>query len=106
MKLTKAQSEALQQIANRDGYFSPWVLGTRTCEALRSRGLVTTSTGENIRFGGRFGYDPPLWITDAGRAAVPPTARICPFCHAEIPPGPAAYREHCLAHHGDGSGSF
>lgn len=70
MKLTKPQADALRQIGARDGYFSPWVLGTRTCEALRSRGLVTTSTGENIRFSGRFGYDPALWITPAGREAL------------------------------------
>lgn len=28
--------------------------------------------------------------------------QTCPFCHAEIPWGHHAYREHCLANHGDG----
>jgi hypothetical protein len=71
--LTKPQFEALKQIGARDGYLTPWCIGTRTGEALRRRGLVRTATGENIPFGGRFGYDPSLWITDAGRAALRPT---------------------------------
>jgi hypothetical protein len=70
LKLTKAQGDALRQIGAHDGHLTPWTLGTRTCEALRSRGLVTTATGKNIKFGGRFGYDPRLWITDNGRAAL------------------------------------
>ena len=70
VKLTKAQRAALESIAKRDGYLSAWVVGTRTAEALRSRGLVATPTGEDIKFGGRWGYDPNLLITPAGRAAL------------------------------------
>lgn len=68
-KLTKAQVEALQMIAGRDGYYTPWVIGTRTCEALRKRCLISASSGDRP-FTGRFGNDPPLWITPAGRAAL------------------------------------
>lgn len=69
-KLTKAQSRALQEISSRDGILTAWCVGTRTAEALRSRGLVRPTVETGHPFGGRWGYDPCLWITDAGRAAL------------------------------------
>lgn len=69
-KLTKAQLAALASIAGHDGYTTPWAVGTSTAEALRARGLISTTTGEPTKFGGRWGYDPYLHLTDAGRAAL------------------------------------
>lgn len=66
VKLTKPQLAALTNIVRRDGYYTPWALGTSTCEALRTRGLVK---GDRP-FRGRFKYDPYLWATDLGRAAL------------------------------------
>jgi len=65
-RLTEAQRRVLRQVLTRNGDYTAWVLGTVTCEALRKRGLLE---GEHP-FTGRFGNDPPLWITPAGRAAL------------------------------------
>jgi hypothetical protein len=55
-------------------------------------------------------YDPvsdrcrSFWTND--RMLRERESAICPFCRAAIPTGAAAYRDHCLTHHGDGSGNF
>jgi len=69
-KLTEAQFHALAYIADRDGHFSAWALGTRTCEALRTRGLVRNGSGDVPFRGGWDRSNGQVWITDAGRAAL------------------------------------
>lgn len=67
MKLTKAQRRVLQQIADGNPrYLTAWTLGTNTSEALRKRGFVEG----NHPFTGRYGNDPALRITPAGRNAL------------------------------------
>lgn len=66
-KLTEVQRRVLAAVAERDGWLNPWAMGTRTCEALRKRGLVE----EEKPFVGVAGYYPrTLRITEAGRAAL------------------------------------
>jgi len=78
-RLTDAQRRVLAKIATRPcGNYTPWVLGTATCEALRKRGLVTAvhkREGEDHPFTGRFGHDPTIEITPAGRAALKDATR-------------------------------
>lgn len=70
-RLTAAQMRALRSVAERPiGYYTPWVFGTATCEALRKRGLVAAVHGEDRAFTGRFRHDPTIEITEAGRAAL------------------------------------
>jgi len=74
-KLSATQLRVLCQVANRNGFFSAWSLGTRTCEALRVRGLVTNSYGDRPFIGGWDRDNGQVWITDAGRAAIAATPR-------------------------------
>lgn len=70
VSLTVAQRRVLQIIADGNPrHLTAWTLGTGTCEALRKRGFIEG----NHRFTGRYGNDPVLRITEAGRAAVKPT---------------------------------
>lgn len=75
--LTKSQKAVLTEIAKRScGYYTPWSLGTATCEALRKRGLVAAvykRDGEDHAFTGRFRHNPAIEITDAGRKALEDT---------------------------------
>lgn len=67
MKLTEAQRRVLEQIVDGNPRFlTAWVLGTSSSESLRKRGFVE---GDH-RFTGRYGNDPVLRITEAGRAAL------------------------------------
>lgn len=69
-KLTDTQRRALSEVVERDGYYSAWCLGTRTCEALRVRGLVTNSYGDRPFGTGWDRNNGQVWITDAGRRAL------------------------------------
>lgn len=66
-KLTEAQRRVLARIADGNPrHLTAWTLGTRTSEALRKRGFIE---GDHP-FTGRYGNDPILHITPAGRAAL------------------------------------
>jgi hypothetical protein len=67
-KLTKAQRETLDAISqNRGAAHRVYALGRKTCEALRMRGLITTSDGERPI---TTGSNPFVMITDLGREAL------------------------------------
>lgn len=70
VKLTITQMSVLKKVAQRDGYLTAWCLGTRTCEALRVRGLVSHTYGDRPFVGGR--DNGQVWITPAGRAGPSP----------------------------------
>ncbi|GAB4071678.1 hypothetical protein KHC28_00115 [Ancylobacter sonchi] len=77
-KLSEAQFQVLDMVRGRDGYFSAWVLGTATCEALRKRGLVTNSFGDAPFRRGWDRNNGQVWITESGRQALATQEQDCP----------------------------
>lgn len=66
-KLTEAQKLVLQLVSSRNGVYTAWGLGTRTCEALRKRGLLHGDQPFQGRYRGQY---TSLCITEAGRRAL------------------------------------
>jgi len=104
---SRTRNHVIVRIETYDGDRFAWI---STLHQLESRQLVQRFNLRGTRGVGplrgfrltRVGINLAT-IEAAGRTRAAP---ICPFCHATLPPGDDAYRAHCLAHHGDGSGSF